>query len=110
MIAMWILDILNEINDSGLIFLQRRSDWRVAKLIGQLGFLVAFYQLIPFKYHFGKCSLKSLQRLLTSITNTLRSMNTIYTKLTNIQSELISLEKRDRCEFMVGPRSFKLDY
>ena len=40
----------------------------------------------------------TLLRLLNSINSTLNSMNTIYTQLTGIQSEVIAGEKNDRPE------------
>lgn len=82
---------------------RHRSDWRVAKLIGPMGFLVQYLLALQLKNHLEN-ALNALQRLLTSIASTLASMNAIYSKLTNIQSELISSKKRDRCEFVVGSR------
>ena len=40
-----------------------------------------------------------LLRLLQSINSTLNSMNSIYSQLTGIQSEVIAGEKNDRPEF-----------
>ena len=51
----------------------------------------------------------TLLRLLNSINSTLNSMNTIYTQLTGIQSEVIAGEKNDRPEFKgvnVSPQYF----
>ena len=65
-------------------------------------FRVQSFQFFPLHLYTGPMIAQTdmiLLRLLQSINSTLNSMNSIYSQLTGIQSEVIAGEKNDRPEF-----------